>query len=280
MGIDIHSLQLLKHNQKNNGALGKTLTLGRLSVILGPKLLKKWTLTDQGAWGDDLLIKHFGATEVDSIDKSNYEGAKIIWDYNLPVPQELHHSYDAILDFGCSEHIFNVSQSFKNTADLCKVGGNILHILPADNFCGHGFYQFTPEFFFSIYSEENGFKNTEIYLSETLDFRSWYQIQMPKNGERLNLRSDSELYIIVSTRKYKIKNMDVQQSDYTHIWNENVAAKVLPYRPGKLMALQEIFSFSPYLLKLLMRLNNIFAPQGARKLSWHKNLMKFTPPEV
>ena len=70
MGIDIHALQLLKHNQKNNGNLGKTITLGRLSVLLGPKLAKKWAGTDQGAWCEDLLMKHFGATEVDSIDKA------------------------------------------------------------------------------------------------------------------------------------------------------------------------------------------------------------------
>ena len=165
MGIDIHALQLLKHNQKNNGNLGKTITLGRLSVLLGPKLAKKWAGTDQGAWCEDLLMKHFGATEVDSIDNSDYEGAKIVFDYNQPVPKELHQQYDTVIDFGCSEHIFDVAQVFKNTADMCKIGGRILHILPADNFCGHGFYQFTPEFFFSIYSEENGFSNTDIFIS-------------------------------------------------------------------------------------------------------------------
>ena len=123
MGIDIHALQLLKHNQKTNGELGKTITLGRLSVLLGPKLAKKWTGTDQGAWCEDLLIKHFGATEVDSIDNSDYEGAKIVFDYNRPVPKELHQQYDTVIDFGCSEHIFDVAQVFKNTADICTIGG-------------------------------------------------------------------------------------------------------------------------------------------------------------
>ena len=113
MGIDIHALQLLKHNQKNKGNLGKTITLGRLSVLLGPKLAKKWAGTDQGAWCEDLLMKHFGATEVDSIDNSDYEGAKIVFDYNQPVPKELHQQYDTVIDFGCSEHILMLHRFLK-----------------------------------------------------------------------------------------------------------------------------------------------------------------------
>ena len=106
MGIDIHALQLLKHNQKTNGKLGRAITLGRLSVLLGPKLAKKWVGTDQGAWCEDLLMKHFGATEVVSIDNSDYEGAKIIFDYNQPVPKELHQQYDTLIYFFYSLLIF------------------------------------------------------------------------------------------------------------------------------------------------------------------------------
>lgn len=180
MGIDIHSLQLLKKNKQENGDLGKTVMLGRLSVLLGPKLAKKWVGTDQGAWCEELLIKHFNATEVHSIDNSGYEGASIIYDYNKPIPESLKMQYKTLLDFGCSEHIFDVAQSFRNTADLCKVGGNILHILPANGFCGHGFYQFTPEFFFAVYSEENGFENTQIFISELFDHKKWYAVNKPK----------------------------------------------------------------------------------------------------
>lgn len=201
MGIDIHALQLLKHNQKNKGNLGKTITLGRLSVLLGPKLAKKWAGTDQGAWCEDLLMKHFGATEVDSIDNSDYEGAKIIFDYNQPVPKELHQQYDTVIDFGCSEHIFDVAQVFKNTTDICKIGGRILHILPADNFCGHGFYQFTPEFFLSIYSNKNGYKDTEIFLSDLYNYKEWHKVNKPESGERINIKTRNETYIIVITKK-------------------------------------------------------------------------------
>ena len=279
MGIDIHALQLLKHNQKNNGNLGKTITLGRLSVLLGPKLAKKWAGTDQGAWCEDLLMKHFGATEVDSIDNSDYEGAKIVFDYNQPVPKELHQQYDTVIDFGCSEHIFNVAQVFKNTADMCKIGGRILHILPADNFCGHGFYQFTPEFFFSIYSEENGFSNTDIFISELFDHKKWYAVEKSKDGKRINIRTSHETCIIVSTEKTRNSEIEAQQSDYGVIWANSKTTQP-PHRPSKIMALQEILIHSPILLNALMRLNNMLDIQGPKKLSKHPALRKIKMPKI
>lgn len=281
MGIDIHALQLLKHNQRINGNLGKTITLGRLSVLLGPKLAKKWAGTDQGAWCEDLLIQHFSATEVDSIDNSGYEGAKIVFDYNQAIPKELHNQYDTVLDFGCSEHIFDIAQVFKNTADLCKIGGKILHILPADNFCGHGFYQFTPEFFFSIYSEANGYSGTEIYLSELYNYNEWYKVEKPNNGERINIRTKIETYILVVTKKHKEVTLNApQQSDYQHIWNEKQSTQASPHKAGRLMKLQEAFKFSPMALRAIINLNNWLSTNGPKNLSSNKHLSKFLPEKI
>ena len=280
MGIDIHALQLLKHNQKTNGKLGRTITLGRLSVLLGPKLAKKWVGTDQGAWCEDLLMRHFGATEVDSIDNSHYEGAKIIFDYNQPVPKELHQQYDAVIDFGCSEHIFNVAQVFKNTADICKIGGRILHILPADNFCGHGFYQFTPEFFLSIYSNKNGYRDTEIFLSDLYNYKEWHKVSKPEGGERINIKTRNETYILVITKKNSEVALKAQQSDYQHIWNESQSAQAKPHKPGRLMALQEFFKFSPSAIKTIVAINNFFSTNGPKKLCSNIHLSKHKPDEI
>ena len=280
MGIDIHALQLLKHNQKTNGKLGRAITLGRLSVLLGPKLAKKWVGTDQGAWCEDLLMRHFGATEVDSIDNSHYEGAKIIFDYNQPVPKELHQQYDAVIDFGCSEHIFNVAQVFKNTADICKIGGRILHILPADNFCGHGFYQFTPEFFLSIYSNKNGYRDTEIFLSDLYNYKEWHKVSKPEGGERINIKTRNETYILVITKKNSEVALKAQQSDYQHIWNESQSAQAKPHKPGRLMALQEFFKFSPSAIKTIVAINNLFSTNGPKKLCSNRHLSKHKPDEI
>ena len=225
-------------------------------------------------------MKHFGATEVDSIDNSDYEGAKIIFDYNQPVPKELHQQYDTVIDFGCSEHIFNVAQVFKNTADICKIGGRILHILPADNFCGHGFYQFTPEFFLSIYSNKNGYRDTEIFLSDLYNYKEWHKVSKPEGGERINIKTRNETYILVITKKNSEVALKAQQSDYQHIWNESQSAQAKPHKPGRLMALQEFFKFSPSAIKTIVAINNFFSTNGPKKLCSNRHLSKHKPDEI
>jgi len=280
MGIDVHALQLLQYNKQQNERLGQTLTLGRQAVLVGSKLAKKWVGTNQGAWCENLLIEHFNAEKVDSIDNSGYEDASIIYDYNNPIPEILKNQYDTVLDFGCSEHIFDVAQAFKNTIDVCKVGGTILHLLPADGFCGHGFYQFTPEFFFSLYSKENGFEQTEVFLSDLYDPKRWYQVNKPNNGQRINIRTKNETYIIVKTKKNSDKQFSLQQSDYTHLWNKQNNKTAKPYKVGKITRIQEILSFSPVIVRLFMTLIAFTTLNGAKKLNQHKELKLFSPPSI
>lgn len=281
MGIDVHALQLLQYNKQKNESLGRTLTLGRQAVLVGPKLAQKWAGTDQGAWCEDLLIKHFNASKVDSIDHSNYEDASIIYDYNRPIPEDFKNQYDTVLDFGCSEHIFDVAQAFQNTIDVCKLGGTILHILPADGFCGHGFYQFSAEFFFSLYSEENGFEQTEVYFSDIYEPRKWYAVTKPNNGKRINIRTKNETYIIVRTKKKYLKNIFLQQSDYTYLWNEQKTKTAQPYKVGKITKTVEILNFSPLAVKLFMRIvAHITLLDGTKSLKRCKNLKLFIPPQI
>lgn len=130
MGIDIHALQLLKHNQKTNGKLGRTHYTWATFCIAGAKLAKKWVGTDQGAWCEDLLMRHFGATEVDSIDNSHYEGAKIILITTNLFQKSCINNMMPSLTLVVQNIFFNVAQVFKNTADICKIGGNFLQYFP------------------------------------------------------------------------------------------------------------------------------------------------------
>ena len=41
---------------------------------------------------------------------------------------------------------------------MATVQDHFVRITPANNFFGHGFYQFTPELFFRIFSAANGFE--------------------------------------------------------------------------------------------------------------------------
>lgn len=199
MGIDAHALHLLNHANRRHGPLGRVVTLGRQAIHLGPVATRR-LCEPHDVYCEGLLSRHFGASSVDSIDNSPYERASIIADMNRPIPTSLFGAFDTVVDFGCLEHIFDVAQSMRNVADLCSPGGRILHLVPANGFCGHGFYQFSPELFFSCYSEENGYQETELYFADLLDTRHWYRITAPMNGERINIRSNHEIYLVVLTR--------------------------------------------------------------------------------
>ncbi|GHV03646.1 hypothetical protein AGMMS50229_03290 [Campylobacterota bacterium] len=44
--------------------------------------------------------------------------------------------------------------------ELVKTGGHLILGTPIDNYYGHGFYQFSPELFFSLLDRDNGFDRT------------------------------------------------------------------------------------------------------------------------
>jgi len=227
MGIDAHALHCLDY-AKLFGAFGRTATLGRQNVYIKPRVLDArygarldWKTQ---TYCEGLLETCFGASKVDSIDRSNYEKASVIFDMNEPLPSGFP-EYDTVIDFGTSEHVFNISQALNNIIGLCREGGQILHVSPANNFCGHGFWQFSPELFFSLYSEQNGFRDTEVFVASRKKTGTWYKVKKPKAGERVPLGSPDKLYVICRTvlgRKLAGRALDVQQSDYVVLWEEGV----------------------------------------------------------
>ena len=109
----------------------------------------------RGFIDDTSLFKLMGFQQADSLDYSDFEGANLIWDLNQPVPENWNNlggQYDLVIDSGCTEHIFNVAQVFKNYHFFAKPGGVVIHILPTSNFVDHGFYMFGPTLFHDYYS--------------------------------------------------------------------------------------------------------------------------------
>ena len=103
---------------------------------------------------------------------------------------------------------------------MSKKNGMILHVSPTNNFCGHGFYQFSPEFFNTVYSLNKSYKNTEIFLSNTYDSKNWYKLK-EFNNKRINIQSDQETYVLCKTIivNKNISNQ-LQQSDYKEKYKE------------------------------------------------------------
>ncbi|MGI9308537.1 MAG: hypothetical protein ACR2P6_04695, partial [Gammaproteobacteria bacterium] len=148
---------------------------------------------------DNILLNYLGASSVDSVDNSDYQNASIVHDMNLPVPAKYEATYDTVIDGGVIEHIYNIPQALSNCSALCKPGGQIIHIAPANNFCGHGFWQISPELFFSLYSEENGYTNTEVYLADLTNLKTWFKVKPPSDGYRVDVHGKTPLYALVRT---------------------------------------------------------------------------------
>lgn len=210
MGIDTHALNFLTFVSKKKH-LGSVATIGRQHLMV------KRISAEFGNFCEDFLCQELGATSVDSYDFSKFEGATHLVDMNLPLisPRQ----YDTVIDCGCTEHIFNVTQALKNISGLCAPAGQIVHVVPANNFCGHGFWQFSPQLFFALYSNDNGFRDTEVFLADLRRQREWFQVKAPTDGQRVDVMSNSPLYVMCRTQKaLDIGHYSVQQSDYVHAW--------------------------------------------------------------
>lgn len=240
MGIDVHAVNFLKKVNERQ-SLGNTITLGRQGIHFSRQMAM--SLVNAGSdyvvepYCEGFLCKFLGASSVESIDNSSYESATHIHDMNRPLPDALVGRYDTVFDGGCLEHIFDVVQAFRNCSMLCRPGGQIVHILPSNNFCGHGFWQFSPELFFSLYSVENGYRDTEVYLAGVADYGNWYKVVAPTGGKRVNVFTSSELYVMVRTvvANQTFSHAKVQQSDYVYQWEEGeVVADEAPAAPAGL----------------------------------------------
>lgn len=107
-------------------------------------------LFDQTGYAEPML-KQIGFGDVRTMDFSDYEGAQILHDMNQPLPQDLHGTFDFILDGGTLEHVFNVAQSFTNVFNMLRPGGTFVSAVPFNGWPGHGFYQFQPDLVWSFW---------------------------------------------------------------------------------------------------------------------------------
>ena len=228
MGIGYHGLQLLRFAAKH-AQFGRVATIGRQELGLDRREVCSLIGVETGykheKYCDSLLLRHFRATCVDSWDYSDYEGASHIADMNKPLNERLS-AYDTVIDGGSLEHVYNAPQALLNVSELCRDGGQILHILPGNNFCGHGFWQFSPELFFSLYCESNGYADTRIFLASEYRTDTWYEVIKPERGQRANVISFTPTFVLCRTVKArKCCHDSVQQSDYIHIWQQSEATQ-------------------------------------------------------
>jgi hypothetical protein len=230
MGIDLHNLGLLAHAQDRGVSYERTVGVGRQALFVDPPELEEHRALrglpalreptpSAPRYFEPLMREWFGARTVDSVDASAYEQATVLHDMNLPwrEGQADLGSYDAVLDFGCLEHVFDFPVAWRNCVALCRVGGHVLHSLPANNLSGHGFYQFSPELFFNLYQPKNGFELLGVWFALKADARHWWKVADPAVVKRrVTLRNAHEVYMLVVAKKLAETDPlpPPQQSDY------------------------------------------------------------------
>jgi len=219
MGITANCSKFLFYSKSLGARFDHTLTLGRLNLFVTQKELaeqislfsnneKKLDEVEFTSEYSEPLFTILGARQTSSIDFSDYEKATIIHDMNLPVPGELKNKYTAIVDGGTIEHIFNFPAAIKNCMEMLQTGGHYIGITPVNNLMGHGFYQFSPELYYNIFSEDNGFTVVKAVMC-TSDgkklFSDWYEVMNPKSVRSRIMFTNSFPTYLMGLAKKKIK---------------------------------------------------------------------------
>ncbi len=248
MGIEYNALQAI-HKAKLAGAtLKKTATIGRQGQHVSPKTVSFLNLKESDARAldteiyADKLLKVMGAQTVDSFDFSTYEDATFIHDMNTPISDEYKNKYSLVFDGGSLEHVFNFPVAIKNCMQMVQVGGYFITATVCNNFSGHGFYQFSPELFFRIFTRENGYDLEGVYISEN---NQWYKVKDPAVIQsRVTFRNNQETYIIVIAKKIANANIFAttpQQSDYVTCWNAGNSEKTETFKAKVLRKLIKLY---------------------------------------
>jgi hypothetical protein len=126
-----------------------------------------------------------------------------------------------VFDGGTLEHVFNFPTALKSCLEMIKRGGRFISITPANQFCGHGFYQFSPELYYSALSARNGFNIDRLLFQ----YRNrWYLVRNPSDVKgRVELQTSEPISLFISAQRVEEKPIFQdwpQQSDYVEYWRK------------------------------------------------------------
>lgn len=241
MGLDAQGARFVLYARSLGVSFQSTAMIGRQSLHLSTRELHRLLRAygypyshDQvhGLYGRNQgyaepFLEALGAETVASLDASAYEQASDVVDLNYPLPERFNGRFTAVLDGGSLEHIFNFPVAIRCCMEMLAVGGHFLGIVPANNFLGHGFYQFSPELFFRVFSPANGFEVTKMVLFEESLRPQWYEVVDPERSKgRVELINRRPTYLAVIARKLRATEpftSAVYQSDYVSVWNRSSA---------------------------------------------------------
>ncbi|MGH8513088.1 MAG: class I SAM-dependent methyltransferase, partial [Gammaproteobacteria bacterium] len=122
------------------------------------------------------LFHLLGAESIRSLDASDYEHATDIVDLNAPIDESYKNIFSVVIDSGSLEHVFNFPVAIKSCMQMVEPGGYFIGVVPGNNFLGHGFYQFSPELFYRIFTQANGFAVIKMFVFEDRAGATWFEV--------------------------------------------------------------------------------------------------------
>lgn len=282
MGFETNTIKLLLKAKQLGVNFEKVITIGRQGLHLKEKELQD-ILVKSGFSIDESsrifknnnfaepFLKLLGAKITDSMDASSYEGATIIHDLNQPIANELKSKYTLVIDGGSLEHVFNFPLAIKNCMQLIETGGYFISIAPANNFFGHGFYQFSPELFFRIFNSSNGYRFIKMYFFIEGKESEIYEVSDPLAvNQRVTMVNSSPSYLFVIAQKTEEKELFEQtpmQSDYENIsWQNKTSAEAAK----KFTLFGFVKQFVPSFIKTWIL--KLFRPTGISNQDFFKKL--------
>jgi hypothetical protein len=235
LAIDVHILRFLLVARAEGVDFSRTLTIGRqdfhfltadqivaesgrAALSLEPKQVAAWLAYRH----IDPLLHRLGAAELDALDASDYEGATVVHDLLKPIPDHLANRYTVVFEAGSLEHVFDAPAALRNLTRLVAPGGHLIAVSPANNWMGHGFYQFSPEWYWRGLSEQNGFQVERAIVTETYPAARWYEAPDPAAVHRnVELRNDQPTFVMVRARKTQdVPFHDPVQAVYDAAWKD------------------------------------------------------------
>lgn len=239
MGITYEMATLLLQAKRAGLDLSAPLCLGRMRMSVRPYELD--TLLDRllpdvehraradalaSIWAEPFL-RMLGAETVQTLDASAYEGADIVHSLNDPVPRDLWGRFSVVIDGGTLEHVFNTATALDAVMRVLRPGGIFVTCGPCNNQVGAGFYQFSPELYFRVFTPENGFRLLGLYLSAARQTQWWEVVDPAESGRRTVFRAPGETRLLCVARK---EDPDGQlregptQSSYATAWDRAPAS--------------------------------------------------------
>jgi hypothetical protein len=245
MGIDTAATQLLFAAKAAGVDFARSLMIGRQffypDVRALAQLFRSGGIERDAAefgrasngWSEE-YFRLLGAKTVDSMDVSAFEGATVLHDLNAPIEGSLKERFSVVFDGGTLEHIFNFPVALRNCMEMLGQGGSFIQYGPANNFMGHGFYQFSPELLYRVFSEPNGFEVVTALLYESVRGGRWYAVADPAAvGKRVQMTNRLPTSICLIARRVRcvpVLQEPPQQSDYASGWQQPAVASGGVYR--------------------------------------------------